>query len=260
MEYCLLSQDTREFPRACEALLSEVLSTAGLRQSMPQLGQARSIIDLGFGCGDQTEKMLMLSDRYVGITKDKVQHEYAQQRLGDQDASKIFCADAARPASWSVSLSNALRISSDLRYDTWVLALDCLYHFSPSRQPLFHHARHQLNASIAAFDLLLPDEASLTSRTLLSLLARLMSAPPSNFLTVKQYRQQLIDAGYEEGSIQIHDISENVFGPLAAFLGHQDRALRRIGLGIGPYRAAQWTFDWWARSGVVRGCIVVARR
>jgi hypothetical protein len=84
-----------------------------------------------------------------------------------------------------------------------------------------------------------------------------MGAPWANFVTQSEYHRKLREAGYI--NITIRDVSEHVFGPLATFMEAQDRVLNVIGYGLGKFHAARLMFGWWARSGVVRGVIVVAR-
>ena len=81
-----------------------------------------------------------------------------------------------------------------------------------------------------------------------------------SILTQKQYRHMLVGAGYREEDIEIHDISEYVFQPLSKFMVGKDDELRSIGLGIGAFHVARWIFSWCGSSGIVRGCIVIARR
>jgi hypothetical protein len=104
-----------------------------------------------------------------------------------------------------------------------------------------------------AFDLCLSPSATLTQRIMLDLLTRLVNTPD-------QYRMKLIKAGYQPGNINMKDISEHVFGPLACFLGEQDTRLKGLGLGIGSSGVAKRMFGWWGKTGVVRGVVVVAKR
>jgi hypothetical protein len=300
-----------EFPIACRALLDEVLITAKLltpngRPLLSNPPRALTIIDLGFGCGDQTvylmqamfktmpavdaltdERRFPLINRYVGVTLNRTQFRYAENRLtaldmlgrkDDSPSIRIFCADAAQPASWSDELARAAKAraappswprdalksgtirESNSSQQTWVLALDTLYHFSPSRQPLLNHAYRELQASLMAFDLMLADHASRFDRALLAAVSFLTGTPFANFLTAAQYRKMLVTAGYAEEDIEVRDVSEQVFAPLARFLDQREKELSLIGLGIGAFRAARWMFRWWGKSGVVRGVIVVARR
>ncbi|KAF1964251.1 hypothetical protein BU23DRAFT_493279 [Bimuria novae-zelandiae CBS 107.79] len=252
------------------------------------------VIDLGFGCGDQITCLMGTIDprkadlepgtpgqytgefgkcfeNYVGITLDKKQYQFAVDRVGPASPDfgrlqksrqnvkiDMFCADAGKPEMWKAELKACVQEAVIRSEERWVLALDTAYHFSPSRWPVIKHACQTLGASFAAFDLCLSPTATLRQKLLLRVLTSLMGAPWANFVTPDEYRVKLIEAGYEASGITIRDISEDVFGPLAAFLEQQERDLRIVGLGIGPFNVARLLFQWWARSGVVRGVIVVA--
>lgn len=256
-----------------------------------------TLIDLGFGCGDQTiyltqhlnsatttpsadnineKPVRYLFDNYVGLTISPSQFSFARDRLDSypelvRNRVRLFCEDAAKPNSWGRDVHDAITniptkqqgtdaASSPLKQTTWILALDTLYHFSPSRKPIFCHAFEELHASLMAFDLLLSDKLSTWDLILLRIVSLFTATPFSNFLTITQYKDQLMAAGYKSSQIEIRDISENVFSGIASFIEKRDRELKSIGLGIGRYSVAGKVFGWWARSGIIRGCIVVARR
>jgi hypothetical protein len=232
------------------------------------------------------EQRLPLINRYVGVTLNRTQFQFAKNRLtalgmlsreNNSPSIQIFCADAAQPASWSDELDRAVKAkaaSASRRRDalesgalrdsnsreTWVLALDTLFHFSPSRQPILNHAYRELQASLMAFDLMLADHTSRFDRALLLVVSLFTGTPFANFLTATQYHKMLVSAGYAEEDIEVRDVSEHVFAPLATFLSQREKELSLIGLGIGAFRAARWMFWWWGKTGVVRGVIVVARR
>jgi hypothetical protein len=287
------TQETHHFPTACKALLHEVLDTAKI-----PLGQQIRLLDLGFGCGDQTIELLglgtrieedsfhraiglwppgtrFLIEKYVGITLNATQFKCAYTRLlkllAKSSRVRIFCADAAKPESWKPELQDALgclfpylqqensvpQIGSST--EDWVLALDTTYHFSPSRRPILTYAHHKLNASLMAFDLLLHDQAIWWERILLSILAALMGCPLGAFMTERKYRELLVQVGYEADNIEIRDISEFCFAPLARFLEERERDMNQIGLGMGSFAVAKWMFGWWGRNKIVRGVIIIAR-
>lgn len=261
-----------------------------------QLVDSRSmIIDLGFGCGDQSIYLAQLPrkspqkqtrdsaaeenylfDTYIGLTIASSQFAFANQRLYshtglDKARVKLFCADAAKPVSWSEDIHEAVAnistekgpkdtASTTFMPNTWVLALDTLYHFKPSREAIFLHAFRELNASIMAFDLFLSDTPSLFDLILLWIICLFAESAFSNFLTIAQYKDQLRAAGYDESKIEIRDISDHVFPGIASFIKRRDGELNTIGMNIGRYRVAGRMFGWWAQSGIIRGCIVVARR
>jgi hypothetical protein len=106
-----------------------------------------------------------------------------------------------------------------------------------------------------AFDLLVSDNMPAGARLLLAVLALLMGCPANTFMTELRYRNMLERVGYREDNIEFKDISGHVFGPLARFLDERDKGLRLLGLKIGGFVVAKWMFNWWARSGFVRGII-----
>ncbi|KAF2493290.1 hypothetical protein BU16DRAFT_563455 [Lophium mytilinum] len=294
-------KDTNDFPTACRALLIKVLETADVMRRTPGKDEstALELIDLGFGCGDQTEYLTRqvegssgtlyhadewarttssqqkfpLFRKYTGITLSKTQFKYAEARLntfqhlnqGDlatdhiSDRVQIFCGDAARPDAWPQALLTAVQTNSE-RTTRWVLALDTFYHFSPSRWAVIAHAYEKLDASVMAFDLVLAEDVTLFQKALLFLVCVLSGSPYGNFVTVDQYRKKLQEAGYRAENIAMEDISEHVFTPLTGFLDRRERDLDAIGVGFGGLKAAKWLFGWWARTRIVRGVIVVARR
>lgn len=288
------------------------------------------LIDLGFGCGDQTIEITQsyptLSSSYIGITKDATQHNFAYQRLSSlrllQDPSlttdklskhpnqeeqaelerypnlridlldqkledhakeldgkekniSLFCADAAQPATWTHELKEAIKpnlakqlreksqelsLSKLSKQEIWILGLGTLCHFSPSRQPIFNHAHRKLQASIMAFDLCFGEGTTLLARTCMRIIALLMGCPMGNLLTIAAYRNQLLEAGYEEDKVEISDISQHVFQGLADYLERRNGELEGyLGRRIGTYKVAGWLLRRWARSGIMRGCIVVAK-
>lgn len=244
-----------------------------------------TIIDLGFGCGDQTlyfndfmEQNSRLEDpgqrhinfqAYIGITLDADQFEICQQRLrvnsGKAAALQIYCGDAGRPESWPENLHDALNaacLSSERSqlHENWVLGLDTLYHFRPSRWHVIKYARNTFNASLMAFDLCIADSTTPWQRFLLRLLAWGASSPYSNWMTTEEYRNQLVAVGYSREKIEIYDISEHVFGPLTNFLKIREQQLNDNGLSIGRFRYAALMFSWWARSRPVNACIIIARK
>jgi hypothetical protein len=277
---------------ACRDLLKMVLHEAGFSGEGDRAETAngtrrpKMLIDLGFGCGDQTMYLVSEApvrhcdrewwderehcikfDHYIGITKDATQHRYAAKRIEelerrkDQDERTIslYCADAADPATWSADIKDSIKGALESDIERWVLALDTTYHFSPSRWPLVKYA-HTMQASFMGFDLCLSPTATHTQKVILRTLTTLMGAPWANFVTPDEYKRRLVIAGYSASAIKIVDISEHVFTHLARYLDDQDTRLKTLGLGIGSLSIAKTMFSWWGRSGVVRGIIVVARR
>ncbi|KAF9887989.1 hypothetical protein FE257_009378 [Aspergillus nanangensis] len=218
-------------------------------------------------------------DSYVGMTIAQSQANLVQERLAAKAADgnsaslssekpkmKIFAADAANPPSWSPEIKNAIfgdpetRSKDSCDTETWLLALDTLYHFKPSRKPLFKCAYGDMEASLMGFDLVLSDSASLWNKLILRLICAFSGMPYSNFVTKDGYQDMLIRAGYERQMIEMHDVSEHVFSGLAKYLVNKDLELKRYGMTIGKFKGAAKVFSWWATSGLVRGVVFVARR
>ncbi|KFY43390.1 hypothetical protein V495_03979 [Pseudogymnoascus sp. VKM F-4514 (FW-929)] len=281
-------KDTEDFPTACRALLEEVLKSAQILQDEVSSSNSSviNIIDLGFGCGDQCLYFQNVLDNqsqgnidnqwtnslksYVGITLEGPHFSIAQERLGikqsnNSAALEIYCADAGRPTSWTPEIKNAVSLACQTNdekgdHENWLLGLDTLYHFQPSRWPIIEYANKELDASLMAFDLCIDENLSVKQCMILRLMSFFGQSPYANWLTIQEYRERLVLAGYSQEKIEIHDISEHVFTPLAGFLKRREVEVGKYGLSIGRFRYAAGMFSWWGRTGMVRGCIIVARK
>ncbi|POR37068.1 Uncharacterized protein TPAR_02731 [Tolypocladium paradoxum] len=278
-------QPVQHFDEACLGLLREILTTAGILDRSPtddpgaKPRGAVSVLDLGFGCGDQTLALARLVQprswqdfRYVGLTLNESQLQTASRTLHRELASaddrqalnqasfKLFRANAAKPTTWNATIRDAVHALADERFaDRWLLALDCLYHFSPSRKPIFQLAAQKLDANVMAFDLVLNHQASWKHTCLVRMVGLMMSCPLYTFLTEDQYKEQLVECGYDRGQIVIRDISDPVFAGVTSYLQRQDEALGQYGISIGGFKLAGRLFDWFDRSRVVKAVIVVGR-
>lgn len=288
---------------ACRKLLDEVLCTAGFSSKGDSIDDSltrkrtRSLIDLGFGCGDQVIYLMGVGavnpnnrfwysgigpafDSYIGITLDRNQFQYAEchvNRMIAKDQSlksshqqingsyiepdiRLFCADAGNPQAWTQELKESVAHAVANKHEKWTLALDTAYHFSPSRWAVINHSCRVLDASFMGFDLCLSPGASLGQMILLRCLTTLLGAPWANFVTPQVYEAKLVEAGYSKEAILIRDISELVFAPLAMYLEQQNQRMQMIGMSIGSFNVAKLMFRWWAKSGIVKGVIIVARK
>ncbi|KFY18257.1 hypothetical protein V492_00023 [Pseudogymnoascus sp. VKM F-4246] len=284
-------KNTKDFPTACSALLEEVLRSAdilqdGISGTTKDLANTLSIIDLGFGCGDQSLYMKNAlenqshgdrGDRwtkqlkaYVGLTLESAHFSIAQERLNIKQSNtntefEIYCADAGRPESWTPEIERSVSSACQTNgkkggHENWLLGLDTLIHFQPSRWPVIEYANRDLDASLMAYDLCIGENLSMKQRIALRFMAFFGESPFANFHTIEEYRERLVKAGYTRENIEIRDISEHVFSPLAGFLRKKEVEVQQYGLSIGRFRHAASMFSWWGRTGVVRGCIIVARK
>lgn len=246
---------------------------------------ARNDIIEGDSVKTNNTELRPLFDSYVGINITRPQADLARNRLlkAHEEKSadsvrwtpemKIFAADAAKPALWDPELKKAafvaepteseqnhLQTNVDAEEHTWLLALDTLYHFKPSRKPLFECAYKDMQASLMAFDLLMGESASFWDKLYLRLICLVSGMPYSNFMTIKEYEAMLVHAGYEPERICMEDISEHVFAGIAEYIRTREAELRLYGMTLGKYKAPGKIFDWWAKSGVIKGFVIVAHR
>ncbi|KAJ5179728.1 hypothetical protein N7492_002938 [Penicillium capsulatum] len=217
---------------------------------------------------------LPLIDTYIGITLEPSQVLLAKQRMqsidhGSEKTStatqpRVFCANAADPTSWSGDLQRSVTglaaTSQNPDTSTWLLALDAMYHFRPSRFPLLKLAHSTLHASFMAFDLILSDDVSWYQRLILRFVCWVSGSPYTNFISQAEYLRLLGTAGYDSSRVEIRDISRHVFTGLADFLGRRTEEGEPFGLKMTRYKVARVVFQWWATSGIVRGVVVVAKQ
>ncbi|KAM3557539.1 hypothetical protein ARSEF4850_005015 [Beauveria asiatica] len=277
----------QQMDQACAALLREVLCSADLLTgdgvADKELRRRRSIaiLDVGFGCGDQTVEIARALDaaawqtfRYVGLTLNEAQLQVAYRRVEREVASanrhgvrlgpesiRLFGADAARPESWARPVRALVDGIADEAFQgsRWLLALDCMYHFAPSRTPLLLYAARELKADFMAFDLVLNERALLSARMAAKLAGRMAGCPLGAFMTEDQYVEQLVDAGYDRNAVQIRDVTSDVFGGLVAHIERQQRLLKPYGISMGSMGVAKKMFNWIDNTGILRAVIVVAR-
>lgn len=181
--------------------------------------------------------------------------------LRKMDSIKILHSNAALPDSWTSLVNSAV---NGLRMEgrptnTWLLALDCLYHFSPSRKPIFSYASHVMKANLMAFDLMLNPEAQLLDRLRMKLLSVMMGCPLNAFITQEEYVKQLVESGFDEGSIHVRDVSSEVFPGLVGYLQRQRIALRQYDISLGKFWVAKKMFEWVDQTKVLRAVIITGK-
>lgn len=204
---------------------------------------------------------LTLNDAQVQTSRRKIYREIAEAGTGvDAESFSLFCADAAKPETWSSAVAEAVHSITDEKYtERWLLALDCIYHFSPSRKPVLSYAAKELDAHFMAFDLLLNEKASTADIWKARLIGKMMGCPLKTFLSENDYRDQLVECGYDRNEITIKEITDDVFSGLVRFLDRQDQLLAEYGVTMGGFKLAGRLFNWFDKSRVVRAVVVVAR-
>ncbi|KAJ5320403.1 hypothetical protein N7508_000686 [Penicillium antarcticum] len=210
-------------------------------------------------------------ESYIGITLEKAQASFGSSRLRDLQSesstanipAEIFCADAGNPKCWTgdlkVSVTALETTSPTPESSTWLLALDTMYHFRPTRLPLLTYAQNNLNANLMAFDLIMADNIPWHQNLLLRVLCWLTNTPFGNLVSRSEYVDMLLSAGYDRSQIEMRDVTKFCFPGLADFIERRVGEGVSFGLKMGKFKVARLMFAWWARGDIVRGVIVVAR-
>ncbi|GAA5937994.1 class I SAM-dependent methyltransferase [Sporobolomyces koalae] len=217
------SQEAKEedFHEAAAALCRKVALAAGLDSN-------QRICEVGYGSGDST---LLLQREfspktYIGFTSLAAQHKIASQRMQGFASDNID----VRQGDAATALQGLAPESLDA-----VIAVDCAFHFNP-RQAFFVDAATTLQPEgrIALTDLLLPStRLSLLDSLFLRTICLLAKLPFENLQTRTSYAQSLVEAGFEESSIEMLDISEHVWPGFLRFVERREREL-------GPVLGSAW--------------------
>lgn len=254
------SRTGMRYPQACAELADRTV--AGL-----ELGPSSRLVDVGFGCGEQ---VLHWIRRYGvreidGLNVSRSQTALARERL----------AQAGHP-----DVAQRLQQGSATELEAWwkdrakadaIVALDCAYHFAPSRAVFLHQAARVLRPGgrLALSDLVLArDDLSLPQRTVLAGMARLSRIPRANLLNAfgadplpADYRAQLQRAGFEIERFE--DVTSSVFTPFGEWLSRYraalDPAIRRR-IGWAKYRVTAAFLRWAEKERVLRYVLCTARR
>ncbi len=229
----------QDYPSACRALAIRLGEAA-------QLQRGCSVLDVGFGYGDQ---LLLWKERFGAgsITGIEI------------DAEGIAEAHRKLAAFTDVSLHRSNGNSSPLkeRYDR-VLALDCAYHFAP-RSAFFTHAFQTLRPGglLALTDIVIADGVSSAQH---ARLAKVCGIPPENPLTQTAYRQALIDLGFRNVRFEILD--EEVLAGFSRFAARllRRRTLAALSAGGLKVLATAAIIRWLQRGPRVHYVLIAAER
>lgn len=249
-----------DYSMACEALAHQLAIKVNLCEES-------RVLDAGFGCGDQ---LLLWLGKYrveflCGVNYSVSQTKLAKQRLVDSGSTNINLdcfiqgdvSDLLGPALWGEILIKDYLINT-------VLALDCAYHF-PSRKQFLADSYKLLSTSevgrIGLTDIVLADEVlSWGKKVILHSMLYLSRIPKSNIVTLSEYSNQLLQAGFEQ--IGSQNISEHVFEPFGAWLTSSKVGRRKLKGNIGAwlkYKVTAAFLAWAYRKQVLRYVIISAQ-
>ena len=187
------------YPQACAALAAVLADKA-------QLKEQDSVLDLGFGMGQQ---LLLWQQQYGikelhGLNPSLSQCQYAQRFLPRQ-GFHLHCSTAE---DW------LLKSDRTHRFDK-IVAVDSAYHFQ-RRNEVFAALSDSMhdNSLFVWTDLLLPvKQQKLPAELTLQLFCRACRIPRANLNTLPQTQQQLAQAGLQ---LLLHeDLTDQVFLPFA---------------------------------------------
>ncbi|KAK9456655.1 hypothetical protein V1511DRAFT_520629 [Dipodascopsis uninucleata] len=274
-----------DFKSACANMANRLSLNANLCT-------ADSLIDVGIGCGDQSLLYAPQVEKYIGITSLTSHSAIASRRLAFQQNAEILTLDASDPVNdWPPSILRRSLVEGQVNK---ILALDCLYHFTPTREKFLTYVNRTLECAFnkgatevcfAAEDLVCDDKVSLKNNFLLAAFCLAANAPLQNIFTTKQqYLTLLQRCGFtrEKGwSIAIEDISDCVFPGLASFLEYRanincsSTLSSSTALTSPPapqpfeinhflrferFAAFSKVIRWWADTGIVRSVMITVKK
>ncbi|KAG0241863.1 hypothetical protein BGW41_005209 [Actinomortierella wolfii] len=252
------------YREACQAMVRKV--TAGLN-----IDATSHLLDVGFGCGDQTVYMAELygPKRITGITIEPLQH-YAGEQLVLNSRSRtpntsieLYVADASNlldflkehPQVLGSRLENGQSPlpSSSLwtqRCFTHIISIDSAYHYN-TRRKFFEQAYAVLEPGrglLAMADVIPrrhPPMTGIKGWMFRQFSRWYLKVPLENMQTLEEYRQMLEEVGFQE--IEIETVEDQVFLGWADFISTQLRVLKSVGL-VRP--RVGWSF--WLLQNVLR--------
>ncbi|KAF9976562.1 hypothetical protein BGZ73_008317 [Actinomortierella ambigua] len=255
------------FRDACKALVRKVVHGIDINEQS-------SILDVGFGCGDQDVFMAQQykPGRITGITIEPIQHHAAEQLVKHSDVGDtkiaLYIADASKLPEFLSSHTEVLGGApgtKEASFFTHVVSIDSAYHYRTRRQFLenaFQYLHPGGVGRLAMADMVLakPVPTSAVGQWVFNKVFDAMQIPPTNMKPLAEYRRDLEETGFQD--IEIECVEERVFAGLA---DHIEAQLGQFGGLVKPN--VHWTYwglvrglRWLAASGWIHFVVVKARR
>lgn len=231
--------DAQNYPAACRAL---AITLAGAAQLQPGC----SVLDVGFGCGDQ----LLIWKQHFGVGRITGVET-------DASAVSVALGKLAEFTDVSLHLGNGNWGPLDESYDR-VLALDCAYHFA-LRSAFFTHAFQTLmpGGMLALTDIVVADDTHSSEH---ARLAKLCGIPPENLLTQTAYAQALTNLGFT--AVTLQRLDEEVLSGFTRFATRllRQRTLATLSVGGLKVLATAAIIGWLLRGPRVHYVLITAKR
>ncbi|WP_367114620.1 cyclopropane-fatty-acyl-phospholipid synthase family protein [Thiohalocapsa sp.] len=210
-------REATDLDAASDALAMLVGETA-------RLGPADSVLDCGFGFGDQDIlwAQTLKPGRIVGLNITASQVELARRRVAQLGLHEQI--DLRQGSATDMPIESA---SVDK-----VVAVECAFHFR-TREAFFREAWRVLRpggrlvlADIIPAPRIGGFPARLEHRVSWRLVAGKFAIPPENAYTKPTYHAKLAMSGFEQ--IRVESIREHVYAPLHHFLAEHPQTLDRL--------------------------------
>ena len=195
-------EKARNLDDACEAL-------AGLLADRADFGPRDTVLDVGFGFGDQD--MYWAENRrakkITGLNVTPHQVETARRRVAEKGLGKKI----------DLQEGSATDIPFKDKTFTRVAALECAFHFRP-REKFFQEAHRVLKPGgrMVAADIIAPLRIGWKEKILMRYGHSQWQIPMENFYNRHEYERRLLEAGFDR--VEIFPIQELVWPPLKKFM------------------------------------------
>lgn len=245
-----------DFVTACEDLGKLLITFSKFQDN-------ESLLDVGYGCGDQMLLWLkeLKPSSIIGITNEENQYFEAQKKLDalnfeDKKKVELFCGDAI------TTLANLLS-KQPFQVDH-IFVLDAIYHFN-TRSKFLCQSRNILKVGgrITFTDVALTtcwNSYPPFIKLFLRLFARIVQIPFQNLICLSDYELHLKEVGFQD--IEIECIEQDVWGGFILFLDQHSKYFKEIlpNSTWRPYHFIRWLLQYILKNFILHYVIITARK